>query len=272
MTTTVEGEEAAPARRHVLQELGWDVGPGGDGSMAGSAVVLPAMHTPGTSHLRTSILAAWADVVAGYLAVETVGPRVPVTLELDVHLYRPAPAAGVVRGEGKAIKAGRSVFVAGVDFSGEDGEPFGFAAASFMAAPDESLRIPALGVRSPLATGTTLTVPFAERAGCERRGPGVAVLPHSDEVLNASNTINGGLIALAAEEAVLSLSPPGTSLASLDLRYLQPARVGPAVAVAEVRHGLGRVEVRDEGNDNRLCVVATTRAFWDEGPTEAEGA
>jgi acyl-coenzyme A thioesterase PaaI-like protein len=57
------------------------------------------------------------------------------------------------------------------------------------------------------------------------------------------------------------LSPPGESLASLDLRYLQPARVGPVVATAEVRHGLGRVEVRDEGNENRLCVAATTRTF-----------
>jgi acyl-coenzyme A thioesterase PaaI-like protein len=151
--------------------------------------------------------------------------------------------------------------VASVDFTDEDGEAFGFAAASFMAAPDETLTIPPLGTRSPLATGARLTVPFAERVGCERRGPGVAALPHSDEVLNASNTINGGLIALAAEEAVLSLSSPGASLSSLDLRYLQPARVGPAVAVAEARHGLGRVEVRDEGNDSRLCVAATTRTF-----------
>ena len=263
MTTTVEGEEAAPARRHVLQELGWDVQPPGDedGRMTGAAVVLPEMYAPGTEHLRTSILAAWADVVAGYLAVQTVGPRVPVTLELDVHLYRPAPGSGEVRGEGKVIKSGRSVFVAGVDFLDETGEQFGFAAASFMASPDESLRIAPLGARSPLGTGERLTVPFAERAGCERRSPGVAALGHSDEVLNASNTINGGLIALAAEEAVLSLSPPGESLASLDLRYLQPARVGPVVATAEVRHGLGRVEVRDEGNENRLCVAATTRTF-----------
>lgn len=263
MTSTVEGEEVAPARRHVLQELGWDVGPSSDadGRMLGSAVVVPEMYVPGTAHLRTSILAAWADVVAGYLAVETVGPRVPVTLELDVHLYRPAPGAGLVRGEGRVMKSGRSVFVAGVDFLDQDGEQFGFAAASFMAAPDKRLRIPALGARSPLASETRLTVPFAERAGCERRAPGVAALAYSDEVLNASNTINGGLIALAAEEAVLSLSPPGASLASIDLRYLQPARVGPAVATAEVRHGLGRVEVRDEGNENRLCVAATARTF-----------
>jgi acyl-coenzyme A thioesterase PaaI-like protein len=263
VTSTVEGEEAAPTRRHVLQELGWDVGPSedADGLMLGSAVVVPEMHAPGTPHLRTSILAAWADVVAGYLAVETVGPRVPVTIELDVHLYRPAPGAGRVRGEGRVMKSGRSVFVAGVDFLDEDAEPFGFAAASFMAAPDERLRILPLGARSPLAPGPRLTRPFAERAGCERRAPGVAALAYSDDVLNASNTINGGLIALAAEEAVLSLSPPGTSLASLDLRYLQPARVGPAVASADVRHGLGRVEVRDEGNENRLCVAATARTF-----------
>src|SRR5579872_5564736 len=142
MTTTVEGEEAASERRHVLQELGWVVTPAedGNGGMTGSATVYPEMHAPGTSHLRTSILAAWADVVAGYLAVQTVGPRVPVTLELDVHLYRPAPGEGLVRGEGKVMKSGRSVFVAGVDFLDEDGEQFGFAAASFMASPDERLR------------------------------------------------------------------------------------------------------------------------------------
>jgi acyl-coenzyme A thioesterase PaaI-like protein len=263
MTSTVEGEEAASARRHVLQELGWDVGPSeeADGLMLGSAFVVPEMHAPGTPHLRTSILAAWADVVAGYLAVETVGPRVPVTIELDVHLYRPAPGTGRVRGEGKVMKSGRSVFVAGVDFLDEDGEQFGFAAASFMAAPDERLRIDSLAGRAPLPSGSRLTMPFAERAGCERRAPGVAALAYSDEVLNASNTINGGLIALTAEEAVLSLSPPGATLASLDLRYLQPARVGPAVATAEVRHGLGRVEVCDEGNENRLCVAATARTF-----------
>ena len=263
MTSTVEGEEAAPARRHVLQELGWDVGPSeeADGRMLGSAIVVPEMHAPGTPHLRTSILAAWADVVAGYLAVETVGPRVPVTLELDVHLYRPAPGEGQVRGEGRVMKSGRTVFVAGVDFIDQDGEQFGFAAASFVAAPDERLRISSLGARSPLASDTRLRMPFAERAGCVRRAPGVAALTYSDEVLNASNTINGGLIALVAEESVLSLSPPGASLASLDLRYLQAARVGPAVATAEVRHGLGRVEVRDEGNENRLCVAATARTF-----------
>ena len=42
---------------------------------------------------------------------------------------------------GEVVKSGRSVFVASVDFTDRDGEPIGFAAASFMAAPDERLTI-----------------------------------------------------------------------------------------------------------------------------------
>jgi acyl-coenzyme A thioesterase PaaI-like protein len=260
MTSTVDGNAAAREGRHILQDLGWEIERSEDG-LHGSAPVVAEMHVPGTAHLRTSILAAWADVLAGHLAVDTISPRVPVTLELDVHLYRPAPGEGVVRGEGRIVKAGRSVFVAGVDFLDDDGEPFGFAAASFMPAPDERLTIPmTLGAGRTVPARRTLTVPFAERAGCERVAPGVARLSHSDDKLNASNTLNGGLIVLAAEEAMLSLLP-GATISSLDMRYLQPARVGPVVARADVREGLGRVEVRDEGHDDRLCVVATSRFF-----------
>jgi acyl-coenzyme A thioesterase PaaI-like protein len=266
MTTTVNDEPGAGERRHVLQDLGW-VMIRTDESLRGSATVVPEMHVPGTGYLRLSILAIWADVMAGTLAASTIHPRVPVTLELDVHLYVPPPGAGVVRGQARIVKSGRSVFVASVDFMTEDGEAIGFAAASFMAAPDARLTFETpLSVDQPGPPATMrLSVPFAERAGCTRTTPGEAVLARSDESLNASNTLNGGLIALAAEEAALSLAP-GATLASLDLRYLQPVRVGPAVAQADVRDGLGRVEVHDAGNEDRLCVVATCRTF---GPSEA---
>jgi acyl-coenzyme A thioesterase PaaI-like protein len=259
VTATVNGDNGARAR-HMLHDLGWGVVRTGD-ELHGSAPVFDEMCVPGTGHLRTSILAIWADVLAGLLAFDAVRPRVPVTLELDVNLYQPAPGSGTVHGIGRIVKSGRSVFVASVDFLDDAGTPFGFSAASFMAAPDERLRISAeTSVDQIVPDGTRLKVPFAERAGCERREPGVAVLPYSDEALNASNTINGGLIALTAEEAALSLSP-GTTLSSLGLRYLQPARIGPVVAEATVRDGLGQVEVRDAGNDNRLCVMATSRTF-----------
>jgi acyl-coenzyme A thioesterase PaaI-like protein len=244
-------------RRHVLQDLGWVVARDGD-HQRGTATIYPEMHVPGTGHVRTSILATWADVLSGYLAMDVLSPRVPVTLELDVHLFGPPPGTGSINGIGRVLKAGRTVFVARVDFFNEEEADIGFAAASFMAAPDTALTIARDGLERPAPQGKQLHEAFADRAGCQRREPGVAVLSSSDESLNASNTLNGGLIALAVEEAVLSLSP-GQVLTSLALRYLQPVRMGPAVARATVQRDLAQVEVRDAGNDDRLCVVATAR-------------
>jgi acyl-coenzyme A thioesterase PaaI-like protein len=241
--------------------------------LLGSASIIEEMHVPGTERLRTSILATWVDQLAGLLVVDAISPRVPVTLELDVHLFGPAPVSGVVHGVGRIVKLGRSVIVAGADFTDHEGEPIGFGTGSFMAAPDERLVFTsATSVDRAIPEGSRLEGPFAELAGCVRQDPGVAVLARSDQVINASETVNGGLIALSVEEAALSLSP-GATLASLGLRYLQPLRFGPAVARAEVRDGLGRIEVRDAGNDNRLCVMATSRTFpiWHEGRAPAEG-
>ena len=244
---------------HILQELNFRVRRSG-GELHGAAEITPYAHAPGTPHLRVSVLATWADMLSGLLAAQGMAPRVPVTLELDVHLYRPAPGAGLIRAVGRPVKKGRSVFVGSVEFSTAGGEPFGFSASSFMAAPDTTLRMPSVTSLDAMPAAPPLTVPLADRAGCKRQEPGVAVLPRSEDGLNASNTVNGGLIALAVEEALLSLAP-GQTLSSLALRYMQPVRVGPAVATATMTAGLGQAELRDAGNGNRLAVAATARVF-----------
>jgi len=246
-------------RHHILQELRFTVRQAGD-ELHGAAEVTPYAHVPGAPHLRTSILASWADMLGGLLAAQVMGPRVPVTLELDVHLYQPAPGTGEIRAVGRAVKKGRSVFVAGVEFSTERGEPVGFSASSFMAAPDTTLRMPSVTSLDGIPAAPALAVPLADRAGCKRQEPGVAALPRSEDGLNSSNTVNGGLIALAVEEALLSLAP-GKTLCSLALRYMQPVRVGPAIATATMLAGLGQAELRDAGNGNRLSVTATARTF-----------
>jgi uncharacterized protein (TIGR00369 family) len=246
-------------RHHMLQELGFTVRQT-EGDLRGAGTVTPHMHAPGTQRLRTSILASWADMICGMLAAQAMAPRVPVTLELDVHLYHPAPTTGTVTAIARTVKAGRSVFVAEVEFCDEREETVAFGTVSFMAAPDARLTLPELTSIDMPPQEPALAMPLADRAGCERERPGVAVLPRSEDGLNGSNTVNGGLIALAVEEAVLSLLP-GQTLCSLHLRYLQPVRVGPAVATAVVRGGLGRVELRDSGRDDRLAVTATTRTF-----------
>jgi acyl-coenzyme A thioesterase PaaI-like protein len=215
---------------------------------------------PGVPSLRTSLLATWVDHVSGLAAIWAIGPRVPVTLELDVHVYGRAPAAGGVHAAARVLKAGRSVVVCGVDITGDDGEPVAIGTASFMAAPDPGLELPPdIFTGRPTVAQPLLAVPFAERAGCRREAPGVATLPRADDGLNAAGTVNGGLIALVVEEAALSRTP-GATLSSLALRYLRPVRVGPAVATVEVHAGLGRVEVRDAGGDGRPAATAVTRA------------
>jgi acyl-coenzyme A thioesterase PaaI-like protein len=245
-------------RVHILRELGFATCKVGE-ELHGSAHITPEMHAPGTAQLRTSILATWADTVAGLLASLAMGPRVPVTLELDVNLYRPAPGSGEVRVTGRTVKIGRSVFVAEMDFTVDD-EPIASGAASFMVAPNPDVQLPEkLSIDLP-PSRQQLTMPLAQRARCEHRGPGLVALPFADDGINASNTVHGGLIALVAEEALLTLAPL-SSLSFLGLRYLQAARVGPVVASAGLRGRVGRVEVRDSGNENRLTTLVTAHTF-----------
>jgi len=251
-------------RRHIVGELGMAISAKGE-ALHGSAVITPEMHLPGTSVLRTSILAAFTDLLAGLLAGRLFGPRVPVTLDLAIDLFQPADRVGHVTGIGRPVKSGRTVFVAGVDFT-VDGEPLATATASFMPVPDESLRLPESALLLERTQDETMRLerPFADRAGCVRQGPGVALLVRSDDGLNSSNTINGGLIALVVEEAALSAGG-GATLASLAMRYLRPARVGPLVATAVTEGAVASVEVRDSGSDDRLTTLATTRSFGADG-------
>jgi acyl-coenzyme A thioesterase PaaI-like protein len=246
---------------HIMRDLGFAVAPDGD-EMVGSAAVVAEMWTPGTAAVRTSILAAWVDIVAGHLAIGLFDPGVPVTLDLDIHLHHSPHGCDAVRMVGRVDKAGRSVSVLSIDIADGDGEPLGFAHAMFMAAPNPSLRMPTIvrdeGLLAPHRP--RLDRPYAERAGCERRADGLAVIPMRPDGLNAAGTLNGGLLALVVEEAVLS-AEPSTGLASLSMRYTQPVRVGPAVARAELHDGLARVTVVDSGRDDRLAVIATTRSF-----------
>lgn len=249
-------------RRHMLSEVGWNVWfDETDGALHGEAEIIPQLLIPGQSHLRTSMLAAWADHLMGLLATRSMAPRVPVTLELDVHLYAPAPGAGVVRGVAEVVKDGRSVFVAKVRFLTGDGVCFAVGAGSFMLAADPNVRLPSfisLDVREHLPA--TLKTGIAERAECVRQSPGVAVMPRREDGVNASKTVHGGLLAVVAEEAVLSLAPE-SSLSSLSLRYLRPLRVGPVVATARMQAGLADLELVDAGSGDRLSVAGTARVF-----------
>lgn len=250
-------DQAEP--RLVMADLGLTIEAVGD-ELHGRGDVVANMWQPGTETIRPSILVTWADTILGLLAAREMAPQVPVTLELDVHLFDDLTGTPTIRSVGQVAKAGRSVLVLSIDFLVND-ERVGFGHAMFMAAPDPTLRMPtgSWALDRFKSVGGTLDVPFADRVGCKRLEPGEASMPCAPELLNRSKTLNGGLLAVVIEEAALSAYGAGATMLSMHIRYMRPVRTGPAIATAESRGDLAEVHVRDAATDG-LCVIATTRA------------
>jgi len=247
--------------RSVIAELGMIIRPDGD-DLLSHATVFEGMNIPGTDILRLSVIAAWADTLLGIQAMKNIVPSVPATVELDVHLIKPFVGKGIVILRSRAAKIGRTISEFVCDFTDESGAALGHGHGLFMATPNPQFSLPPgdwvfKGFATPLPG---LTLPLAERIGCERNAPGEATLPWAANIQNATKAINGGLLAVAIEEAVLSAAAPGQSLSSMTITYQRSIRTGPAIARAKVEECLGRVEVSDASND-ALAAMATVQLF-----------
>jgi acyl-coenzyme A thioesterase PaaI-like protein len=256
----IEDFEMHIPRESAIDELGLAMEAVGD-ELHGWADVRPTMWAPGTDMLRTSVAMTWADALLGLHAMKALAPRLTVTLELDAHLFDDVAGVGRVRARSRLVKAGQQVIFTTLDFLADDDHLIGFGSGSFMAIPDPKWLAPPLDevlTRFGAPRGS-LTEPLVDRIGCERVAPGTVVLPCTPVVHNASRAINGGMLAVAVEEAALSADPSARWVESMHLRYLRSVRVGPAVARADVHYGMGRVEVHDASTD-KVAAIATTRS------------
>jgi acyl-coenzyme A thioesterase PaaI-like protein len=244
----------------VLPELALTIVAVGD-ELHGEFPVLETMCTPGTDVVRPSVAATQADAVLGLHAIRALAPRLPVTLDLDVHLFPEAAGLDRMLGVSRLVRAGRNVIVTDMEFRSPAGRVVGYGSGAFMAIPEPGFRSPDLDeVLGRFGTPRgTLSVPIAERIGCVRTGPGTAVLPSTSVVHNGAAAINGGMLAVVAEEAALAADPGAARLESIHLRFVRGVRVGPAVATADAHGGMARVEVRDASTGG-IAAVATTRA------------
>jgi acyl-coenzyme A thioesterase PaaI-like protein len=242
---------------HIVGQLGFRAFEAGDG-FAGEGEVLPGACVPGTDVLRTSVVLTWADVIAGAVAGIAVEPRIPVTLDLEVQLRRPIRLGDAVTSEAYALKVGKQVVVTEARFR-VDGEVVATAVGSFMVAPDPALVFDA-GFPRSFERGGDLAEPFAERAGVVWPERGVAELPRREDGLNGVGAIQGGLVALAAEEAAASLADGPVVLEATNVRYLRPFSVGPARAVATGDAERAVVHLTDVGA-SKLGAVVTTQSL-----------
>lgn len=248
------------AHESAFAEIGMAIEAVGD-EMHGWFAVGPELCCPGTTSVRASVVASVADAVLGFHAIRALTPRLPVTLELDVHLFAEATGVARIHGRSRVVKAGQSVIVTSMDFRDDDDRLVGFGSGSFMAIPNPEFTAPSIDdvLARFAAPQARLPAPIAARIGCVRTAPGVTTLPCAPVVHNGSKAINGGLLSVAVEEAALSADPTAQRIESLHIRFLRAIRVGPAVAVADVHQGTARVEVRDASTD-AVAAIATTRS------------
>lgn len=256
-----DNQEKAKLPQGIFREFGLVLEADGD-DLIGRADVVPTMLVPGSDVLRLSVLAVWADTIIGLIAMQAIAPRVPATLELDLHLFAPVSNCTSVHMRARLIRSGKSVLVFTVDFADEAGRPLGFGTSLFTALPDPNISIPPgnWALKRFARSSGELLQPLAERVRCERLEPGVASLPWAHDTQNTARAINGGILAIAIEEAALSLATGQQTLSSLIIRYLRAVRTGPAIARARLNEGLGQVEVVDASND-ALAIAATIRLF-----------
>lgn len=244
--------------RHIVMELG--LGFSVDGGVAtGRADVFAELCVPGATALRTSVLATWADIVTGTLALNLTASRPALTLDLDVHVIEPAEIGDTISLKARTVKAGRTVVVCETRFRNEtSGALTAVCHTSFVTSPNPD-HVFSHRTLAGLPEGPfQLPVPLAERVGGVIVAPGTVEVPHRADGLNAGGAIQGGLVALAAEEAATSSVQGPTVVTSLGIRYLRPFSVGPARAVAD-RHGeICLVHLTDAGT-GKLGAVATAR-------------
>jgi acyl-coenzyme A thioesterase PaaI-like protein len=251
----------SPMRTTFISELGFTMGE--DLSVA-RATVVPELCVPETDVVLTSVLLTWADVLAGPLATEATMPRVCMTNDLTVRLLS-RPPTGAVDLRAEVLKSGRTTTFTETWLApaGAPTAPFAVAHGTFVASPrpqdtiDLTMLVGDRGSRPLLA-------PLPERLGVRVIEPGVAEVDRRDELLNPADTLQGGVVALVAEMAALSVAGGGAVVHELDVRYLRATRVGPARATARVLRDHGattttEVRVVDAGADGRLAAVVVAR-------------
>ena len=211
----------------------------------GVARVVDEACVPGTSTLRTSVLATWADIVTGAVAGTSIDPRIPLTLDLEVQLHRLVPSGVELRLEAEPVKVGRRIILTEVRIcDAASDETFGMALVSFVASPNPE-HVFEGGFPKLANLEGRLAVPLAERIGGTVVEPGTFDLPRRPDGQNASGGIQGGIIVFGAEEAARSLFDTPSVATSLTVRYLRPFTNGPARCVAEVHGSLAVVRLTD---------------------------
>jgi acyl-coenzyme A thioesterase PaaI-like protein len=274
MTEPSTPELHADARAHFMATMRFEHEQG-DEEALGRATVGPYLETePGWPSV--AVLLTFADVLVGRLASHRTAPRISVTADLGVRIVGPPASDGRLEMRATLIKTGRTMSVGETEFrSAGSGRLVATSIGTFLASPRPNDEVPGgfppINQLNRLDRTTSPPAPtLVEQVGMRVLEPGLAEIALRPDLQNATESLQGGLVALLGEIAAQTGASDvaGTThvVDSLDVYYLAAARVGPFGGQARVlsiddRRGLVRVDIRDPGRDGRVAavVVAGTR-------------
>lgn len=256
------------ARAHFMSTMGFSHEMD-DHQAVGWATIGPYLRSserwPGVAALLT-----FADVLIGQLASVRTAPRISVTSDLWVRVLRPIAGDGRIRMTAELLKSGRTMTVGETHFFSESGDLVAMSVGTFLASPRPVDEAPDGFTQSVWKPGPEGVAPtLVEQVGLRVLAPGQAEIALRPDLVNATESLQGGLVALLGEVAASTAATEATGrphvVHDLQVRYLAAARVGPFRTSVELRSDgpspLVRVEVRDPGRDGRLAslILADTR-------------
>jgi uncharacterized protein (TIGR00369 family) len=211
------------------------------------------------------VLAYLVDSAVGMAAGFASLPHWVVTADIDLHLVARA-TAGPLRADSRVVRAGsRQVLADCTVFDEGQGLVVATATANHSVLSPE--RAAPMSIPPPdeifrhYASDDRVRPPLLERYGV-RAVPGLegaAELDITGPARNPWGILHGSLFALLVESAMASVRPDAR-IDDLIVRFVSPARVGPARAQATfVAGNLWRIDVRDVGNDDRVCGTSFAR-------------
>lgn len=230
-----------------------------DGGGSGRAVLSEYLSVaPGWP--SAAVLLTFADVLIGVAASRATAPRISVTSSLTVHLTGPADQGAEMDFRCRLLKSGRSVTV-GETVVTAGAAVIATAIGTFQASPRPQDTVAPWMTRTVTMEHVASPHPtFAEHVGLRDLQAGVAEIGLRPDLMNATEALQGGLVAFVGEMAARSAATAalGTTAVvdGLEVHYLAAARVGPFVARADtLGPRLQQVFVTDAGRDGRLLAV-----------------
>ncbi|MGD9794829.1 MAG: hypothetical protein AB7V43_15250 [Acidimicrobiia bacterium] len=212
---------------HYLLVMAIELGLDGGNSLA-TVTVRPELFAPGTDHIRTGLLCSMVDLVAGHMAIGPVGP----TIDLRMQLFSRPPTEGRIHIYSRPLRIGSRLIVSETELRGDpDTEPFARCMTTFMN------NIVGGGFpKGPRVAPVMAEPSFDAFLGHQIRDENSFELHPVERLTNGMKaTVQGGAQSLLAELTAEHVLGGGRRLAAtdLDIRFLNPMRVGPVVATVE---------------------------------------